>query len=111
MSYGEFCAQRYAEHVNPFNRWCAVIANYLPPLAVAAAVVGRWKVGASIFAVANAALIAGHLVEGNLRQELGAFVSHPLWAVRSDVAVANATVREALSGLAIVNRRGRVTQN
>jgi hypothetical protein len=46
--------------------------------------------------VANATLAAGHVVEGNLLRDTRDTLRHPLWAVRADVAVANATIMDAL---------------
>jgi hypothetical protein len=91
-SYEEFATQHRADHLVPFNRWCAVVANYGVPVAALVAIFGRPKAGAVLFALANAALIAGHVVEGNLPRNAGYFVRYPIWSVRADVAVANETV-------------------
>jgi hypothetical protein len=92
-TYQEFAAQHRTQHLNPFNRWCAVIANYLAPVALITAVWGRPKAGAALFAFANLALVTGHVVEGNLPQAIRD-MRHPIWAVRADVGVANATISD-----------------
>src|ERR1700716_860616 len=91
-SYEEFAAQHQADHLNLFNRWCAVAGNYLVPVAAVVAVLGRPKTGAALFALANAVIVTGHVVEGNLPRNAGYVVRHPIWSVRADVAVANDTI-------------------
>jgi hypothetical protein len=91
-SYAEFAAEHRAQHLNPFNRWCAVVGNYLPLPAAVAAVLGRPRAGAALFALGTAAIVAGHIVEGNLLRAVRDTVRHPIWAVRADVAVANTTI-------------------
>jgi hypothetical protein len=91
-SYEEFAAQHRADHLNPFNRWCAVVGNYLPVLSAAALLSRRPRAAAALFASSAAIIAAGHLVEGNLLRNLGYVVRHPIWSVRADLAVANATV-------------------
>ena len=95
-TYQEFAARHRTQHLNPVNRSCAVVANYLAPVAVITAVLGRPKAGAALFAFANLALVTGHIVEGNLPQAVRD-MRHPIWAVRADVAVANATIRDLVS--------------
>jgi len=95
-SYEEFAALHRAQHVTPFNQWCAVVGNSLVPVAIATALTGRLKAGATIFALANATVIAGHIAEGNLPRSSRDLFEHPVWGVRADVAVAAATVRSAL---------------
>jgi hypothetical protein len=94
-SYEEFAAQ-HRTHLNPINRWCAVVGNGLPLAAAVAALMGRPRAGATLFALANATLAAGHVVEGNRLRDTRDTLRHPLWAVRADVAVANATIMDAL---------------
>jgi hypothetical protein len=96
VSYEEFAALHRTQHVTPFNRWCAVVGNSLVPVAAVTALTGRLKVGAIIFALANATVTAGHVFEGNLPRNVRDFVEHPIWSVRADVAVAAATVRSSL---------------
>lgn len=91
-SYEEFAAQHRAQHLNPFNRWCAVVGNYLPLAAAVTAVLGRPRAGATLFALSTVAIAAGHVVEGNLPRAVRDTVRHPIWSVRADVAVANATI-------------------
>jgi hypothetical protein len=95
-SYEEFAAQHRTQHLNAFNRWCAVVGNYLPPVAAVTAVLGRPRAGAALFAFANLAIVTGHVVEGNLPRAVRDTVRHPIWAVRADVAVANATLRDVV---------------
>jgi hypothetical protein len=93
-SYEEFAAQHRADHLNSFNRWCAVLSNLvLAPAAVVVALSGRPKTGAALVGAANAVMLTGHAVEGNLRRNVGYFVRHPIWSVRADVAVANDTIK------------------
>jgi hypothetical protein len=95
-SYEEFAAQHRTQHVTPFNRWCAVVGNSLVSLAAIAALTGRLKAGAALFALANATVTAGHIAEGNLQRSTHDLVKHPIWGVRADFAVAAATVKSAL---------------
>jgi len=96
VSYEEFAAQHRTQHVTPFNRWCAVVGNSLVPVAVVTALTGRSKAGATIFALANATVVAGHIAEGNFPRSARDLIQHPIWSVRADVAVAAATVRSSL---------------
>jgi hypothetical protein len=96
VSYEEFAAQHGTQHLTPFNRWCAVVGNSLVPVAAVAALTGRPKAAATIFALGNATLLAGHASEGNLPRSVRDFYRHPIWSVRADVAVASATVKSAL---------------
>jgi hypothetical protein len=91
-TYEEFAAQQRAEHLNPFNRWCAVVGNYLPLAAAVTAVLGRPKAGATLFALSSVAIAAGHIVEGNLVEQTRVTARHPIWGVRADVAIANETI-------------------
>ena len=75
-----------------------MVGNSLVPVAAATALTGRRKAGATLFALANATVIAGHIAEGNLPRATRDLVQHPIWAVRADVAVAAATVRRSLGG-------------
>jgi hypothetical protein len=95
-TYEEFAAQHATQHLTPFNRWCAVVGNSLVPVAAVAALTGRLKSGATIFALANATVVAGHIAEGNLQRSSRDLFRHPIWGVRADVAVAAATVRSSL---------------
>jgi hypothetical protein len=90
-SYEEFAAQQRAEHLNPFNRW------YLLALpAAATAVLGKPKAGAALFALSQAVIVAGHIPEGNVLEQTRITARHPIWALRADIAVANATIIGAL---------------
>jgi len=62
-TYQEFAARHRTQHLNPVNRSCAVVANYLAPVAVITAVLGRPKAGAALFAFANLALVTGILLK------------------------------------------------
>jgi hypothetical protein len=96
-SYEEFAAQQRAEHLNPFNRWSAVVGWYLLALpAAATAVLGKPKAGAALFALSQAVIVAGHIPEGNLLEQTRITARHPIWALRADIAVANATIIGAL---------------
>jgi hypothetical protein len=95
-SYEEFAAQHRSQHLTPFNRWCAVVGNSLVPVAAVTALTGRLKAGATIFALANTTLAAGHVAEGNFARSTRDLRRHPVWSVRADVAVAAATVRSSL---------------
>jgi hypothetical protein len=91
-TYEEFAAQQRAEHLNPFNRWCAVVGNYLAFAAAFAALSGRRRAGAMLFALSQVALAAGHIVEGNLVEQTRVTARHPIWVVRADVGIANETI-------------------
>ena len=91
-TYEEFAAQQRAEHLNPFNRWCAVVGNYLTFAAAFAALAGRRRAGATLFVLSQMAIAAGHIVEGNLLEQTRVTARHPIWVVRADVAVANDTI-------------------
>jgi hypothetical protein len=96
-SYEEFATQQRAAHLNPFNRWCAVVAWYGLALAGAvAAALGRPRAGATLFAVSQVVIVAGHLVEGNLLEQTRITARHPFRVLRADLAVANATIKDAL---------------
>jgi hypothetical protein len=91
-TYEEFAAQQRAEHLNPFNRWCAVVGNYLVFAAAFAALSGRRRAGATLFALSQVAIGAGHIVEGNLLEQTRVTARHPIWVVRADVGIANDTI-------------------
>jgi hypothetical protein len=92
-TYKEFADQQRAEHLNPFNRWSAVVTWYLLTLpAVVAAVLGRRKAGAALFALSQVAIAAGHIVEGNLLDQTRITLRHPIWVARADIAIANETI-------------------
>ncbi len=96
-SYEEFAAQQRAEHLNPFNRWCAVVAWYgLAPASAVMAVLGRPRAGAALFALSQLVIVAGHVVEGNLLEQGRITVRHPIRVLRADLAVANDTLKSAL---------------
>jgi hypothetical protein len=95
-SWQEFAAGHRSQHLTPLNRWCAVVGNSLAPVAAVAALTGRPKAAAMIFAAGTAILLAGHAAEGNLPRAGHDLVAHPIWSVRADMAVAAATVRSAL---------------
>jgi hypothetical protein len=93
VSYAEFAAQQRAEHLNPFNRWCAVVAWYglAVPGAVTAAL-GRPRGGATLFALSQVVIGVGHIVEGNVVQQTAISARHPIRVLRADLAVANETI-------------------
>jgi hypothetical protein len=91
-SYQEFAAQQRSEHLNPFNRWCAVVGNYLPLAAAVTAVSGRPRAGATLLAISPVVITVGHLAEGNLVGQSRVFARHPIWGVRTDVTIANETI-------------------
>jgi hypothetical protein len=91
-SYSEFAAEHQAEHLTPFNRWCAVIGNYLTIPSAVAALLGRPKTAAALFGLAAVVLGAGHVVEGNFPRSIRDLARHPIWSVRADFAVARATI-------------------
>lgn len=95
-SYEEFAAEHRAEHLTAFNRWCAVIGNYSNVPTAIALLSGRRRLAATSFGLGTAILLAGHIAEGNLPRSIQDIVRHPIWATRADVALANATVRNAL---------------
>lgn len=92
-SYHEFLAEYGAEHLRPFNRWCAVVGN---PLLIGGPVVmllNRRKSGAALAVSGSAIVVAGHLAEGNLLRNVRIFFRHPIWSLRADFAVARETIR------------------
>jgi hypothetical protein len=93
-SYEEFAADHRGDHLDPFNRWCAVAGNSLAVVAAVSLLVGRPKVGAASFGLGTAILVAGHLVEGNLIQSSSKLARHPIWGTRADFALA----RDAILG-------------
>jgi hypothetical protein len=95
-SYDEFAAQHRAEHLNPFNRWCAVVGNALTVAGPVLMLLGRRKGGAALAVAGPAILVAGHVVEGNLPGSLSMLARHPIWAGRADFAVARATIMGSL---------------
>jgi hypothetical protein len=95
-SYEEFAAEHRAQHRSPFIRWSAVVGNYsLVPTAVAL-LLGRPRVAAAIFGFGTASLAAGHIAEGNLFRGLRDLARHPVWGVRADFAVENATMADVI---------------
>jgi hypothetical protein len=94
-TYAEFAAEHRTQHLTPFNRWCAVVGNASVPVAAITALAGRPHAAATIFALANATLLAGHFAEGNAPRSTRDLLRHPVWSVRADVEVAMATVRSA----------------
>jgi hypothetical protein len=96
-SWEEFAAGHRTQHLTPFNRWCAFVGNSLAPVAAVVALTGRPKAGLTVFALANAILLAGHAVEGNLPRAARDLIRHPVWSARADAAVAAATIRNALA--------------
>ena len=91
-SYDEFATEHRAEHLNPFNRWCAVVGNYLPVVGAVGMLLGRRRAGAALVGLGTAILALGHVVEGNLPRSLRDLARHPIWAVRADFAVARQTI-------------------
>jgi hypothetical protein len=96
-SYEEFAAEHRAEHHSAFIRWTTVIGNYSNVPTAVALVLGRRRTAATIFGLGTAALVLGHAAEGNLARAGRDLVRHPIWSVRADVAVANATLRHAIA--------------
>jgi hypothetical protein len=92
-SYEEFAAEHRGEHLTPFNRWCAVVGNYSNVPSAVALLSGRPRLAAAIFGLGSAVLVAGHVAEGNLPRSLDMLATHPVWAARADLAVANDTIR------------------
>lgn len=90
-SYEEFAAEHRAEHLNPINRWCAVVENGLAIVAVGVLLSGRLKAGLALIGAGSAVGGVGHAIEGNLPRALSD-LAHPIWSVRADMAVALATV-------------------
>ena len=95
-SYEEYLAGQLTEHLNPFNRWCAVVGNYGSLAGAVMAVLGRRRAGATLFALGQLVIVAGHVVEGNVAPQIPVVTAHPIWALRADFAVANATIRDTL---------------
>lgn len=91
-SYEEFAAEHRSQHLSPLIRWSAVVGNYSNVPTAVALLSGRPRVAAAIFGLGTAVLIAGHAVEGNLSRAVRDFVRHPIWSVRADFGVANATI-------------------
>jgi hypothetical protein len=96
-SYEEFAAGQRAEHLNPFNRWSAVVSWYFLALpAAVAALLGRRKAGAVLFALSQMVIVAGHIAEGNLVEQGRITARHPIWVARADVAIANETILDLI---------------
>jgi hypothetical protein len=91
-SYEEFAAEHRGEHLSPVIRWSHVVGQYLNVLAVAAVLFGRRRVAAGSAAASFVTLSAGHFMEGNLIWSFRYLARHPIWSVRADFAVANATI-------------------
>jgi hypothetical protein len=92
-----FAAQHRTQHLEPFNRLCAVVGNSLAPVAAVTALTAHRRAGATVFALANSTLFARHAVEGNIPCAVRDLFRHPLWSVRADVAVAGAMLRNSLT--------------
>jgi hypothetical protein len=95
-SYEEFAAEALGEHRSPLIRWSAVVGNYMNVVAVIAMLLGRRRAAAASAVVSFISLTVGHVVEGNLLWSSRALARHPIWAVRADFAVANATIMDSL---------------
>jgi hypothetical protein len=91
-SYAEFEAEHHAEHLTPFNRWCATVGNPLSVVGPVVMLLGRRKTGAALAGSGLAILVAGHVVEGNLPRSLRDLARHPIWSVRADFDVARQTI-------------------
>ena len=92
-SYREFIAEHGAEHLHPFNRWCAAVGNPLSVVGPVLMLLGRRKSGAALAALGLAVVISGHVAEGNLPRNIRVFFRHPIWSLRADFAVARETIR------------------
>lgn len=95
-SYEEFAAEHRGQHLTAVNRWCAVLGNYSTVPSAVALLSGRPRIGAAIFGLGTAVLLAGHVAEGNAPRSVRDLARHPVWSVRADFALANATVMSAL---------------
>ena len=91
-SYAEFEAEHHAEHLTPFNRWCATVGNPLSVVGPVVMLLGRRKTGAALAGSGLAILVAGHVAEGNLPRSLRDLTRHPFWSVRADFDVAQQTI-------------------
>ena len=92
-TYEEFAGLQRAEHLNPFNRWAAVIGwHVLTTAAAVAALSGKVKAGAALFALAQVVIGGAHVFEGNLGEQTRITARHPVWVARADVAIANETI-------------------
>jgi hypothetical protein len=92
-TYAEFADLQRAEHLNPFTRWSAVVGWYFLTLPAAfMAVAGRPKLGATLFALSQVALVAGHIPEGNVLEQTRISARHPIWVARADIGIANETI-------------------
>jgi hypothetical protein len=91
-SYDEFEAEHHAEHLTPFNRWCATVGNPLSVVGPVVMLLGRRKTGAALAGSGLAILVAGHVVERNLPRSLRDLARHPIWSVRADFDVARLTI-------------------
>src|SRR4051795_13254724 len=91
-AYDEFAAEHRAEHLNPVNRWCAVVENCLAITGAVAMLLGRRKADVVLIGSGSAIGGLGHVVEGNLPRALRDTARHPIWSVRADFAVARATI-------------------
>jgi hypothetical protein len=63
-SYEEFEAEHHADHLNAFNRWCAVVGNPMQVVGAVVMLLGRRKVGAALTGSGAAITVVGHVVEG-----------------------------------------------
>lgn len=91
-SYEDFAVEHRAEHLNPINRWCAVVENSSAIVAMVTLLSGRPKAALVLVGAGSALGGVGHAIEGNLPRALSDLAHHPIWSVRADLAVALATV-------------------
>jgi hypothetical protein len=96
-TYDEFAAEHRAEHLKPFNRWCAVVGNPLSVVGGASMLLGHRRGGAALAGSGLAILGAGHIAEGNLPRSLRDLARHPIWSVRADLALARDTIMDSRS--------------
>lgn len=96
-TYDEFAAGHRAQHLKPFNRWCAVVGNPLSVVGGASMLLGHRRSGAALAGSGLAILGAGHVAEGNLPRSLRDLARHPIWSVRADFALARDTIMDSRS--------------
>jgi hypothetical protein len=72
------------------------VGNYSNVPTAIALLSGRPRIAAVSFGLGTAILVAGHVAEGNLPRSVQDIVTHPIWATRADIALANATIKSAL---------------
>jgi len=78
----------------------------MAPVAAVTALTGHRRAEATVFALANSTLFAGHAVEGNIPRAVRDLFRHPIWSVRADVAVAGGDAKE-LTHTACAAKGGR----